>query len=119
MRTCNESTGTVPTAAASAPREHAMTRPLTFEALTRLEPRLARLAAAIRAHPPVEDPDRLWYGPGGWKARMSRLVGHFRADDGPAVLFSSDGYQVAYAALYALADRNRALSIKVSPYFAA
>jgi hypothetical protein len=74
---------------------------VTFSNLARLEPRLADLEAEVRAVMPKDEffcAAAVWFGyddvRGGLKGRMSRLVGQYRADPGPAVLSSRESYDV-------------------------
>lgn len=78
---------------------------MNFKQLAQLEPRLAAIETAIRQ---LRDDRRNrsfcanahWYGPDGFKARLSQLVGWNAAVNTP--LRSPEAYDVAYEHLYGL-----------------
>lgn len=75
----------------------------TWEALVRREPRLATLRAEVEA---VEDhpgccANAHWYGTGGFRERVSDLVG-WTAEREDGVLDTEVAYDVAYDTLYDL-----------------
>jgi hypothetical protein len=88
------------------PRKRRRKRPLTWRALTRLEPRLRDLLAEARSHHLNRSLDfcanAVWYGYLGFrpglKARLVRLVG-CRAEKG-GDLRTSEAYDLAYQTIY-------------------
>jgi hypothetical protein len=77
-----------------------------FEQLAALEPRLNELLAKAQAHHGT-CANAAWYGQGGLRKAMQRVVGHLRNTEGPEELKTSAAYDVAYRTLYsALPDCN-------------
>jgi hypothetical protein len=95
-----------PPPAAEGPRKRRSKRPLTWRALTRLEPRLRDLLAEARSHHMNRSLDfyanAVWYGYLGFrpglKARLRRLVGWTAEQEG--VLRTTEAYELAYRTIY-------------------
>lgn len=74
----------------------------TWDQLLEAEPRLLELLATARSyHPPSSQfcGNEVWYGAGGLKARLTKLVGDYAESDNP-ILHGSNPYEVAYQKLY-------------------
>jgi hypothetical protein len=70
-----------------------------FQALAALEPHLNELLTEARSHKGGCANAR-WYGQGGLRKAMQKVVGHLR-HTGPEELRTSQAYDVAYRTLYA------------------
>ena len=75
---------------------------VTFEQLAKMEPKLLELEKIILNYKRKDGCiNRVWYGQGGVKEKMSDLVGNYRIRyGGPRVLNDHVGYDVAYRHLY-------------------
>ena len=71
---------------------------LTIEKMIEMDPRIGELLA--------EAPGQPWYTPGGFKGRVTKLVG-FRRDEGPEELQTMEAYDVLYQAACKLCNTRK------------
>lgn len=71
---------------------------MTWEQLTKMEPRLQKLYDRAKGHKPTKGfcAHRAWYGRDGLKAQMLELVGY----GAPGALGTPDAYETAYKKIY-------------------
>jgi hypothetical protein len=88
-----------------APCWQARVRPLKWEVLTKLEPRLLQIEAELLASPPPRG-QRLWIVYEAAKHRAAQLCGWF-ASSGFPVVCSSAAYETAIDRILAILERPR------------
>jgi hypothetical protein len=89
----------------TAPFGQARVRPLAWETLTKLEPRLLLIEAELLASPPPHG-QRFWIAYEAAKHRAAQLVGWFADSEFP-VVGSSDAYEVAIDRILNILERPR------------
>ncbi len=96
--------------AATAPFGQARVRPLTWEVLTKLEPRLLQIEAELLASPPPSG-HRFWVAYESAKHRAAQLCGWFADSQFPAVN-TSDAYETAIGRILSILERPRRRGVR-------